>query len=134
MQLHTEFDDCALNTHKSEAESASPEQPIGIGLSFKKSFHGLVPESDIIRKVIEVIIRIGSSHFHREKELFLSSSKNGDRVHRHFDLVELLCEMTSKNCVNGPKLVLEDLCKKSFVDVILDIAAAIVYDLVADLQ
>ena len=36
MQLHTEFDDCALNTHKSEAESASPEQPIGIGLSFAK--------------------------------------------------------------------------------------------------
>ena len=41
-------------------------------------------------KVIEVIIRIGSSHFHREKELFLSSSKNGDRVHRHFDLVEVI--------------------------------------------
>lgn len=36
MQLHTEFDDCALNTHKSEAESASPGQPIGIGLSFAK--------------------------------------------------------------------------------------------------
>ena len=27
----------------------------------------------------------------------------------------LLCEMTTKNCVNGPKLVLKDLCEKSFV-------------------
>ena len=34
-------------------------------------------------KVIEVIVRIGSSlHFHREKDLFLSSSKNSDRVHK----------------------------------------------------
>ena len=39
-------------------------------------------------KVIEVIIR--SLHFHREKDLFLSSSKNGDRVHKHFDLVEVI--------------------------------------------
>ena len=42
-------------------------------------------------KVIEVIVRIGSSlHFHREKDLFLSSSKNSDRVHKHFDLVEVI--------------------------------------------
>ena len=27
----------------------------------------------------------------------------------------LLCEMTTKNCANSPKLVLKDLCKKSFV-------------------
>ena len=27
----------------------------------------------------------------------------------------LLCEMTTKNCANGPKLVLKDLCEKSFV-------------------
>ena len=37
-------------------------------------------------KVIEVIVQIGSSlHFHREKDLFLSSSKNSVRVHKHFD-------------------------------------------------
>ena len=36
MQLHTEFDNCALNTHKRELNSASPEQPIGIGLLFVK--------------------------------------------------------------------------------------------------
>ena len=44
-------------------------------------------------KVKEVIVRIGSSlHFHRERErdLFLSSSKNSDRVHKHFDLVEVI--------------------------------------------
>ena len=42
-------------------------------------------------KVIEVIVRIGSSlHFHREKDLFLSSSKNSDGVHKHFDLVEVI--------------------------------------------
>ena len=42
-------------------------------------------------KVIEVIVRIGSSlHFHREKDLFLSSSKNSDHVHKHFDLVEVI--------------------------------------------
>ena len=42
-------------------------------------------------KVIEVIVRIGSSlHFHGEKDLFLSSSKNSDRVHKHFDLVEVI--------------------------------------------
>ena len=42
-------------------------------------------------KVIEVIVRIGSSlHFHREKDLFLSSSKNSDRVHKRFDLVEVI--------------------------------------------
>ena len=42
-------------------------------------------------KVKEVIVRIGSSlHFHREKDLFLSSSKNSDRVHKHFDLVEVI--------------------------------------------
>ena len=29
--------------------------------------------------------------------------------------LRLLCEMTSKNCANGPKLVLKDLCEKSFV-------------------
>ena len=42
-------------------------------------------------KVKEVIIRIGSSlHFHREKDLFLSSSKNSDHVHKRFDLVEVI--------------------------------------------
>ena len=42
-------------------------------------------------KVKEVIVRIGSSlHFHREKDLFLSSSKNSDHVHKHFDLVEVI--------------------------------------------
>ena len=42
-------------------------------------------------KVIEVIVRIGSSlHFHGEKDLFLSSSKNGDRVNKHFNLVEVI--------------------------------------------
>ena len=42
-------------------------------------------------KVKEVIVRIGSSlHFHREKDLFLSSCKNSDRVHKHFDLVEVI--------------------------------------------
>ena len=30
MQLHTEFDNCALNTHKREVNSASPKQPIGM--------------------------------------------------------------------------------------------------------
>ena len=29
--------------------------------------------------------------------------------------LQLLCEMTTKNCGNGPKLVLKDLCEKSFV-------------------
>ena len=34
-------------------------------------------------KVKGVIVRIGSSlNFHREKDLFLSSSKNSDRVHK----------------------------------------------------
>ena len=42
-------------------------------------------------KVIEVYVRIGSSlHFHREKDLFLSSSKNSDRVHKRFNLVEVI--------------------------------------------
>ena len=42
-------------------------------------------------KVKEVIVRIGSSlHFHREKDLFLSSSKNSDGVHKRFDLVEVI--------------------------------------------
>ena len=42
-------------------------------------------------KVIEVIVQMGSSlHFHREKDLFLSSSKNSDRVHKRFDLVEVI--------------------------------------------
>ena len=42
-------------------------------------------------KIIEVIVRIGSSlHFHGEKDLFLSSSKNSDGVHEHFDLVEVI--------------------------------------------
>ena len=42
-------------------------------------------------KVKEVIVQIGSSlHFHREKDLFLSSSKNSDRVHKRFDLVEVI--------------------------------------------
>ena len=42
-------------------------------------------------KVKEVIVRIGSSlHFQREKDLFLSSSKNSDRVHKRFDLVEVI--------------------------------------------
>ena len=40
---------------------------------------------------MEVIVRIGSSlHFHREKDLFLSSSKNNDRVHKRFDLIEVI--------------------------------------------
>ena len=42
-------------------------------------------------KVKEVIVWIGSSlHFHREKDLFLSSSKNSDHVHKRFDLVEVI--------------------------------------------
>ena len=42
-------------------------------------------------KVKEVIVRIGSSlHFHREKDFFLSSSKNSERVHKLFDLVEVI--------------------------------------------
>ena len=38
-------------------------------------------------KVIELVVRKGSSlHFHRERFLpFLSSSKNSDRVHEHFE-------------------------------------------------
>ena len=39
-------------------------------------------------KVKEVIVQIGSSlHFHREKNLFLSSS---NRVHKRFNLVEVI--------------------------------------------
>ena len=43
-------------------------------------------------KVVEVVIRIGSSlHFYRERFVpFLSSSKNSDRVHKHFNLVEVI--------------------------------------------
>ena len=43
-------------------------------------------------KVIEVVVRIGSSlHFHRERFVpFHSSSKNSDRVHEHFNLVEVI--------------------------------------------
>ena len=42
-------------------------------------------------KVKEVIVRIESSlHFHTEKDLFLSTSKNSDRVHKRFDLVEVI--------------------------------------------
>ena len=43
-------------------------------------------------KVIEVVVRIGSSlHFQREKFVpFLSSSKNSDCVHEHFDLAEVI--------------------------------------------
>ena len=42
-------------------------------------------------KLKEVIVRIESSlHFHREKDFFLSSSKNSDRVHKRFDLVEVI--------------------------------------------
>ena len=42
-------------------------------------------------KVIEIIVWIESSlHFHREKDLFLSSSKNSDHVHKRFDLVEVI--------------------------------------------
>ena len=41
--------------------------------------------------IIEVIVRIRSSlHFYIEKDLFLSSSKNSDRVHKRFDLVEVI--------------------------------------------
>ena len=29
--------------------------------------------------------------------------------------LKFLCEMTTKNCANGPKLVLKALCEKSFV-------------------
>ena len=32
----------------------------------------------------------GSLHFHRERDLFLSSSKNNDRVHKRFDLIEVI--------------------------------------------
>ena len=31
-----------------------------------------------------------SLQFHREKDLFLSSSKNSDCVHKRFDLVEVI--------------------------------------------
>ena len=42
-------------------------------------------------KVREAIIWIGSSfHLYREKHLFLSSGKNSDRVHKRFDLVEVI--------------------------------------------
>ena len=42
-------------------------------------------------KVIEVIVQMGSSlHFHGEKDLFLSSSKNSDYVHKRFNLVEVI--------------------------------------------
>ena len=43
-------------------------------------------------KIIEVVIRIGSFlHFYRERFVpFLSSSKNSDRVHEHFNLVEVI--------------------------------------------
>ena len=42
-------------------------------------------------RIIEVVVRIGSSlHFHREKDLFHSSSKNSDHVHKRFDLVEVI--------------------------------------------
>ena len=42
-------------------------------------------------KVKEVIIQIGSSlHFHGEKDLFLSSNKNSDCVHKRFNLVEVI--------------------------------------------
>ena len=41
--------------------------------------------------VDDVIVRIGSSlNFHRDKDLFLSSSKNSDRVHKRFDLIEVI--------------------------------------------
>ena len=40
-------------------------------------------------KVIEVIVRIGSS-LHLQKDLFFSSSKNSDRVHKSFNLVEVI--------------------------------------------
>ena len=40
-------------------------------------------------KVKEVIVRIGSSlHFHRERSV--PFFKNSDRVHKHFDLVEVI--------------------------------------------
>ena len=39
----------------------------------------------------EVIVQTGSSlHCHREKDLFLSSSKNRDHVHKRFDLIEVI--------------------------------------------
>ena len=42
-------------------------------------------------KVIEVIVQMGSSlHFHGEKDLFLSSSKSSDYVHKRFNLVEVI--------------------------------------------
>ena len=43
--------------------------------------------------VTEVVVRIGSSsHFHGERDLYLSfsSRKNSNRVHEHFDLVEVI--------------------------------------------
>ena len=42
--------------------------------------------------VIEVVVPIGSSlHLHGERDcIFLSSRKNSDRVHEHFDLVKAL--------------------------------------------
>ena len=51
-------------------------------------------------KVIEVVIRVGSSlHFHRERDLyFLYSSKNSDHVHKHFDLVEVITEINVCSC------------------------------------
>ena len=43
-------------------------------------------------KVIDVVVQIGISlHFHKERFApFLSSSKNSDHVHKHFDLVEVI--------------------------------------------
>ena len=47
-------------------------------------------------KIIELVVRIGSSflslHFHRERDLYLSflQVRNSDRVHEHFDLVEVI--------------------------------------------
>ena len=43
-------------------------------------------------KVIDIVVRIGISlHFHKGRFVpFLSSSKNSDRVHEHFDLVEVI--------------------------------------------
>ena len=43
--------------------------------------------------VTEVVVRIGSSlHFHGEGDLYLSflREKKRDRVHEHFDLVEVI--------------------------------------------
>ena len=49
--------------------------------------------------------------------MLITLGVKGLRNTRHFaqKTFRTLCEMTTKNCANGPKLVLKDLCEKSFV-------------------